>query len=222
MMLAGLTAATVSENRKWADGYSLWSHAARVRPQYWNAHYNEAVELLGAKRYAEAIKSLRRAAELTSDEPAVFEALGRAYDGEGETQNAVTNFKRSIAIDPTMFESLNNLGTTYFRIANFEEAEKNFLAALRLKPQAVEARYNLGLCYERWGKYSEATREFELAVLGAPEDAEAQYQLGLSYEKLGRAEDAISAFQRGLAQVKSQSLSDKIYEALNRVQSARK
>ena len=220
LMLIGLTAATAGENRKWADSYALWSQAARVRPQFWSGHYNAGVELLGRKRYPEALQSLLRAAELTSDEPFLFDALGRAYDGLGDTENAVTNFKQSIALDPTMFESLNNLGTTYFRIGNYEEAEKQFLAALRLKPQAVETRFNLGLCYQRLRRYSEAAREFEWAVHVAPEDAEAHYQLGLSYEKLGRPGDAIGELQQGLSQVKSQDLSDRISEALNRLQSA--
>jgi tetratricopeptide (TPR) repeat protein len=219
-MLIGLTAATARENRKWADSYALWSQAARVRPQFWSGHYNAGVELLSRRRYPEALQSLLRAAELTSDEPFLFDALGRAYDGLGDTENAVANFKQSVALDPTMFESLNNLGTTYFRIGNYEEAEKQFLAALRLKPQAVETRFNLGLCYQRLSRYPEAAREFEWAVHGAPEDAEAHYQLGLSYEKLGRPGDAIGELQRGLSQVKSQDLSDKISEALNRLQSA--
>jgi tetratricopeptide (TPR) repeat protein len=219
LLLIGLTAATARENRKWADSYALWSQAARVRPQYWSGHYNEGVELLGRKRYAEALQRLMRAAELTGDEPFLFDTLGRAYDGLGDTENAITNFKRSIALDPTMFESLNNLGTTYFRVSEYEEAEKQFLAALGLKPQAVETRFNLGLCYQRLGRYPEAAAEFELAVRGAPEDAEAHFQLGLSYEKLGRPDDAIGEFQRGLSQVKSQDLSDQISEGLNRLRS---
>ena len=222
LLLIGLTAATLRENRKWADSYSLWSQAARVRPQLWTGHYNEGIALLEVRRYAEALSSLRRAAQLTSDEAFLFEALGRAYDGLGDTQNAVTNFKQSIAIDPTMFEALNNLGTTYFRIGNYEEAEKQFLAGLRLKPQAVETRFNLGLCYQSLGKYSEAARQFELAVQAEPEDAEAHYQLGLSYEKLGRTSDAIGSLQRGLSQVKSQDLSNRISGALNRLQNAGK
>ena len=59
-----------------------------------------------------------------------------------------------------------------------------------------------------------------MAVQGAPEDADAHYQLGLCYEQLGRTGDAIWVLQRGLSQVKSQDLSDKISEALKRVQSA--
>ena len=123
-----------------------------------------------------------------------------------------------------MFESFNNLGTIYFETSNYPEAERHFLAALKLKPEAAPVRYNLGLCYERWGKYPEAARQFELVIQieGARGDADAQYQLGLCYEKLGRTADAIGVFQRGLSQAKSQDLSDKISEALNRLRSGNK
>jgi tetratricopeptide (TPR) repeat protein len=224
LMLVGLTLATVRENRNWADGYSLWSQAARVRPQFWGGHYNQGLELMRAKRYAEALTSLQRAAQLGPNEPFVFDALGRAYDGLGDTENAVVSYKHSIAMDPAMFESFNNLGTIYFETSNYPEAERHFLAALKLKPEAAPVRYNLGLCYERWGKYPEAARQFELVIEieGARGDADAQYQLGLCYEKLGRTADAIGVFQRGLSQVKSQDLSDKISEALNRLRSGNK
>ncbi len=222
LMLIGLTAATARENRNWADGYSLWSQAVRVRPQFWGGHYNQGLELMRAKRYSEALNSLQRAAQLGPNEPFVFDALGRAYDGLGDTENAVASFKHSIAMDPAMFESFNNLGTIYFENNNYAEAERHFLLALKLKPEAAPVRYNLGLCYERWGKYTEAARQFELVVEGARGDADAQYQLGLCYEKLGRTADAIVALQRGLSQVKSQDLNDRISEALNRLRSASK
>jgi tetratricopeptide (TPR) repeat protein len=217
LLLIGLTAGTARENRSWVDGYSLWTQATRVRPQFWGGHYNQGLELMRAKRYSEALNSLRRAAQLGPNEPFVFDALGRAYKGMGDTENAVASFKHSIAMDPAMFESFNNLGTIYFEINNYAEAERHFLEALNLKPEAAPVRFNLGLCYERWGKYQEASRQFELVIEGAPRDAEAHYQLGLSYEKLGQTAAAIASLQRGLSQAGSQDLSDRISEALARL-----
>ena len=50
LLLIGLTAATVRENRKWTDSYSLWSQAARVRPRLWTGHYNAGIALLEARK----------------------------------------------------------------------------------------------------------------------------------------------------------------------------
>jgi protein O-mannosyl-transferase len=215
MVLAlAFTVGAARENRSWADSYSLWSNVARVRPNYWAAHYNLGLALLDAKRFDEARLSLERAATLKPDEANAVDALGRAYDGMGEGLTAVAAFKRAIDINPEMFESYNNLGTVYFRNKDYALAEANFAAALRLKPETPASRFNLGLCYARQGRYSDATRELERVVQAMPEDAEALYELGVAYQRTGRADDAMRALQRARVLVKSQELANKITEAL--------
>lgn len=218
-VLIGLAFTVVAalENRPWADSYSLWSNVARVRPAYWAAHYNAGLALLDAKRFDEAHASLEQAIALKPDEPNVLAALGRSYDGKGETSSAVTSFKRAIDINPEMFESYNDLGTVYFKNKDYVLAEANFAAALRLKPEASASRFNLGLCYARQGRYSDATRELERVVQATPADAEALYELGLSYERTGRTGDAVRVFQTAGKLAKSQELGDRLAEGLGRL-----
>jgi tetratricopeptide (TPR) repeat protein len=221
VMTLALTGAAALENRPWADSYALWSNVARVRPTYWAAHYNAGLSLLDAKRFDEALASLERATALKPDEPNVHDALGRSYDGKGETSSAVTSFKHAIAINPEMFESYNNLGTVYFKNKDYALAEANFAAALRLNPEASASRFNLGLCYARQGRYSDATRELERVVQAVPSDAEALYELGLSYEGTGRVSDAMCAFQTASKLAKSLELADKLAEGLSRLRGER-
>jgi Flp pilus assembly protein TadD len=217
VMTLALTVSAARENRPWADSYSLWSNVARVRPTYWAAHYNAGLALLDAKRFDEAHASLEQAIALKPDEPNVLAALGRSYDGKGETSSAVTSFKRAIDINPEMFESYNDLGTVYFKNEDYALAEASFAAALRLKPEASASRFNLGLCYARQGRYSDATREFERVVQATPADAEALYELGLSYERTGRASDAVRVFQTAGKLARSQELADRLAEGLGRL-----
>jgi protein O-mannosyl-transferase len=217
VMTLALTVAAALENRPWADSYSLWSNAARVRPTYWAGHYNAGLALLDAKRFDEARVSLERATGLKPDEPNVLDALGRSYDGKGEIATAVTSFKRAIDINPGMFESYNNLGTVYFKSKDYALAEATFAAALRLKPEASASRFNLGLCYARQGRYSDAAREFERVVQAIPNDALALYELGLSYERMGRISDAERVFQAAGKVAKSQELADRLAEGLVRL-----
>ncbi len=217
VMTLALTVAVALENRPWADSYSLWSNVVRVRPTYWAAHYNAGLALLDAKRFDEAHASLEQAIALKPDEPNILAALGRSYDGKGETSSAVTSFKRAIDINPEMFESYNDLGTVYFKNKDYALAEANFAAALRLKPEASASRFNLGLCYARQGRYSDATRELERVVQATSDDALALYELGLSYERTGRASDAVRAFQTAGKLAKSQELADRLAEGLGRL-----
>jgi len=211
------TVAAARENRPWSDSYALWSNVARVRPTYWAAHYNAGLALLDAKRFDEARASLESAAALKPDEPNVADALGRAYDGIGDVSSAVINFKRSIEINPEMFESYNNLGTVYFKNKDYSLAEVNFKAALRLRSQASTSRFNLGLCYARQGRYTDAARELEQVVQRTPKDAEALYELGLAYEHLGRANDAVRAIQEAGRLANSQELASRIAASLSRL-----
>jgi tetratricopeptide (TPR) repeat protein len=212
-----MTIITALENRSWADSYSLWSNVARIRPDYWAAHYNAGLALLDAKRFDEAHSSLEQAIALKPDEPNVLAASGRSYDGKGEASNAVASFKRALEINPEMFEAHNDLGTVYFKNNNFAAAEASFATAVRIKPEAWPSRFNLGLCYARLGRYSDATRELERVVQAAPEDALALYELGLCYERTRRPEDAVRAFQKAGKLSKSQELTDRLAESLARL-----
>ena len=211
------TVLAARENRPWTDSCSLWSNVTRVRPAYWAAHYNAGLALLDAKRFDEARVFLERAIALKPDEPNVLDALGRSYDGKGETSSAVTSFRRAIDINPEMFESYNNLGAVYFKNKDYALAETNFAAALRLKPEASASRFNLGLCYARQGRYIDATRELERVVQATPDDALALYELGLAYERIGRGGDAERIFREAGKLAKSPELADRLAESLGRL-----
>lgn len=216
VLLLLMTAATARENRNWSSAYALWSNAARIRPEFWAAHYNAGLALLEAKQYSEARDALNSAAAVAPGEPTIFDALGRTYTAMGETSKAVESFKHAIEIDPQMFESLNNLGNVYFNSGDYRSAERYYKSSLSLRPQAVASRFNLALCYSRQNRHREAAVELERALEYAPADAEILYELGVAYEQLGRKDDATSAWQRGLSFSKAKEMTDKISESLKR------
>jgi tetratricopeptide (TPR) repeat protein len=213
-LVSALVLATARENKAWSNAYSLWTNAARIRPDFWAAHYNAGLELLNVKRYAEARDSLNRAAQYKPDEPSIYNVLGQVYTGMGETSRAIESFKRALEIDPEMFESLNNLGTIYFNSGDFQIAERYFKSSLALKPQAVAARFNLALCYSRQNRVAEAIPELETCLKFVPEDVEALYELGVTYEKLGRKAEAIKTLERGLLISRTQEQADSKYQSL--------
>jgi tetratricopeptide (TPR) repeat protein len=217
LLLLGIVG-TARENRPWATSYELWSNAARIRPSYWAAHYNEGLALIDAGRYAEAHQALARAAALKPDEAVVFDALGRASEGAGDGAEAEKSFRRALDLDPGLFESLNNLGTLFFTRQDYALAEERFVAALNVRPEAAAVRFNLGMCHSRQGRYDEAAREFERVTRAAP-DAEACYELALAYKRLGRFDDAERALTNGRELTRDQNLVGRIDEQLNRIRS---
>ncbi len=215
VLVIGLTIANALENQPWANSYSLWSNAARVRPGYWAPRYNVGLALLDSRRFDEARDELERAASLKPDDPEVFDALGRAYEGMGDTAAAISSFEHALALDPSMVESLNNLGTAYFKRSDFPAAEKYFAAALAINPRASTALFNLGLCYSREGRSGDAIRQLErVRDLGFADDV-TYYELGLAYEQVGRLADAVAALERAREITRSQDLAGRVLERLN-------
>jgi tetratricopeptide (TPR) repeat protein len=220
VILISFTSVTARENLSWRDSYSLWSNVARIRPGSWAAHYNTAIALLDMKRYGEAREALERTARIESGEACIFDALGRAAAAMGDKAAAIKSFEYALELEPELFESLNNLGTVYFKSGDFKSAEKYFSLSLRKKPQAVASRYNLALCYSRQGRYAEAVAELDRALQYTPEDAEILYELGLAQEKLGRIDEATSALELGLSLTRNEVLAGKITENLSRIKKA--
>jgi tetratricopeptide (TPR) repeat protein len=217
LLILLMTVGTMRENRNWVSAEALWAQAARVRPGFWAPHYNLGLALFDAKRYAEARDALAKAAILAPNEPAIFNSLGQTYTMMGEPSQAIENFRRSIEIDPGMFEAINNLGTIYFNSGDYKSAERYFKSALALRPRATAFHYNLGLCYSRLGSYSQAVPELEGALEFAPNDSAILYELGLAYERLGRRSDAIKALQQALSFSKATEQSDSIAESLKQI-----
>jgi Flp pilus assembly protein TadD len=217
LLLLGIVG-TAGENRHWVNSYELWLNAARIRPSYWAAHYNEGLALIDAGRYAEAHEALARAVALKPDEAVVFDALGRASENAGDGAEAEKSFRRALDLDPELFESLNNLGTLFFTRQDYALAEERFVAALKARPEAAGVRFNLGMCHSRQGRYDEAAREFERVTRAAP-DAEACYELALACARLGRFDDAERALTNGRELTRDQDLVGRIDEQLSRIRS---
>lgn len=222
LILISFTALAARENRPWADSFSVWSNAAKVRPEYWAPHYNAGLALLDRKRSDEAQAFLDRAAKLKPDEPGIFDALGRACRLNGDAEGAKANFNRALSINPRMIESLNNLGTVYFDEGDYATAEKFFREALGVNPRAPAVEFNLARCYLRQNRFSESIGAFERYLPSFPDDAEAHYELGLAYDGAGRKSDAISSLQSGISIARSQELKDKITEELARIRGERR
>jgi tetratricopeptide (TPR) repeat protein len=209
----------IRENAAWANSYSLWSKAARVRPDYWAAHYNAGLALLDNKRFDEARTSLETAARLGPSEATVFDALGRAHAATGDLESASSSFEHAIKLDPALYQAYNNLGQVRFEEKNYPEAARNFERALQVNPAAVASRFNLALCYARQARLAEAEQQFRLVLESARGDAEAYYQLGLVCERQGELTQAKAAFESGLSRAGSPGLARLLEESLSRIAS---
>ena len=114
------------------------------------------------------------------------------YFSEGKTDIALDELKRSIAIDPTLFESHNLRGLIYLRMNEYELAEDGFRQALVLNPKAATVQHNYGLLLCQQGRTAAAVEKFGAALANPAYNERAKTWMlqGLCQAKAGQIQAA--------------------------------
>ena len=128
-----------------------------------------------------------------------YSNLGRIYDRMGRLDEAIAEYKRSIAIDPNIAMAHSNLGAAYTSKNMFDDAISECRKAIAIKPNFAMAHYNLGIAYDKKGTLDAAIAEYERALAINPRYAEALNNLGDTYQKKGRLDTAIILYKKALS-----------------------
>lgn len=126
-----------------------------------------AQELANKGQRAEALVELNKIATSTDFDPIGFYNLGNAFARLGESDAAVTAYRRAIEQRKGAYSrAYNNLGVVLLRAGRWDEAYDAFIAALKLENfRYAEASYNLGRLYAVRGQNDLATREWRRALV---------------------------------------------------------
>ncbi len=124
--------------------------------------------------------------------------LGVLASGTGKNDQAVTEFKRAIELDPTTDEAYIGLAQTYTKLNKLDDAEKTFQRLIELRPQYYRGYNALGAFYLQQAQYDKAAQMFLKASDLAPQSYRVHISLGAAYLYLGRDADAITMFERSI------------------------
>jgi len=126
-------------------------------------------------------------------------ALGYAYEyNKGMLDEAISEYKHALAINPNYFKAHNNLGVAYAKKGMLDEAISEYKKTLAIKPRYVDAHNNLGVAYSRKGMFDEAIAEYKRALSLKPRYPEAHFNLGNAYDKMKSFDKAIAEYKRAL------------------------
>jgi tetratricopeptide (TPR) repeat protein len=131
-------------------------------------------------------------------------ALGRGIDSfmAGNYDNAIREFKRTIALAPytaNSFNAFDYMATAQMKNGKPADAEKTYKQAIKIFPSADGLHLNLGNLLFAEGRYEEATEHYAIAVKINPTDSENRYSLGQGYLASGKYDDAEAQFQKVIA-----------------------
>lgn len=83
---------------------------------------------------------------------------------KGETEKAIDQFKRAIALHPNFGLALNELGVQYLKRGELDKAAEAFTKVLQLAPDAPEPSLNYGIVLLNQKKFAEAETQLRTAL----------------------------------------------------------
>jgi serine/threonine-protein kinase len=173
--------------------YSL-AHAG-VGEAYWQMYeHTRDRHLVG-----QALEACQRAVSLGAGQAAGRACLGMVYNGTGEYELAVQQFRQAVELEPTSDAAHRGLAAAYDRLRKPKEAEETYRRAIALRPQ-YWAGYNwMGAFYYFQGRYAEAAEMFRKVVSLAPDSfrgysnlCAAEAAQGLYVQSLGACERSVA------------------------------
>jgi tetratricopeptide (TPR) repeat protein len=140
----------------------------------------------------------RRAVDVTRDNYLAYNNLGFYLSSQGRVAEAMTNYAKSLQINPNYEDALNNMGYALANQKKHAEAIPYYEAALRVRPGHVEVHNNLGNALSEVGRLDEAIAHYDFVLKVKPDHADAHNNLGIALAMKGRLDEAIPHFKAAI------------------------
>ncbi len=125
--------------------------------------------------------------------------MGNVAFGTGRYEEAVTQYQRSLDLDPNEDYALGQLADAYQKLGHLAAAEVAYKKAISVRPN-YWAVYNwLGVFYTNQSRYNEASEMFSKVIELAPDNYRGYSNLGGTYVYEGRYSDAIEMLKKSIA-----------------------
>jgi len=117
---------------------------------------------------------------------------------DGREDDAITQFRKVLELDPDFPLARHNLGMVLDKTGRVDEAIVQYQRTLEIKPNDVDAQNNLGIALLKKGRADEAINHFQQILQINPAYAEAQYNLGNAFWDKRMTDEAIAHFRKAL------------------------
>jgi len=136
-----------------------------------------------------------RTADTKKADPAALFQRGEQALKENRLQEAESDFRQVLQVDPQAGPAYANLGVVYMRRKQWAKALQTLNKARELMPNVPGIRLNIGLTYYRRNEFLKAIPPFESVVREQPEALQPRYLLGLCYFFAERWADAAATLE---------------------------
>ena len=172
--MLGLSESRIGDTEK---AEKAFNEALRIDPDHMKSLLNLSRILIEKGRYDEAIANLNHAGEVDGNSPEVQRLMGRTYNAQHKTDEAIDSYKRAIALDPTDAWSMNNLGFILIQKDRASDAVPLLTKAVELQKNVPTFHNNLGMALEKTEQFKAAASEYKDALAADPNNTKAKSNL---------------------------------------------
>ncbi len=196
--MAAMAAANMDANDDTSAAELLQSASARA-PNSPEVLAQQAHLQLKHGRFADALRTARRAVKFGQHLPEAWQALGRACAVEKRTDESFRAFNRALQLAPDDVETLTDYGEALARYGRFKQAKTMLRRALRIAPRSPRPLRILGAQLATRARTpkerQEAAALLQRAIDAAPRGTDQRYHLGMLRLREGRITDAMEQFK---------------------------
>jgi len=140
--------------------------------------------------WSDSITLFRQAVEVTKDNYAAENCLGKAYEKIGNSAGALACYELSVQTEPRFPSSQFNLAMALLERRQTAEALEHLQIAAALEPRDADIQYDLGIYFSQHDSWTNAFVCFSNSVSVRPDFAPAQLAMGGAMANLGRVSGA--------------------------------
>lgn len=130
--------------------------------------------------------------------PEVLGNLGTIELKSGNTELGIELLKKSISVDPTQCNFLNNLGNGLLDLVNPHEAFFYFETALKINPSSSELLYNKARALKLLNRNEDAIEALKSSIQCNPKNYLAYMNLGFLLNEQGQFQEAIKSYNSAI------------------------
>jgi tetratricopeptide (TPR) repeat protein len=178
---------------------SLWAPSDRrreTRVRYAKTLADQGRLLLARGDVDAAVGVLEAAAGLAPDVHHVRHNLGAAYDRTGRIEEAMSEYRRSIALDPGAAMSYRNVYVILRDRGELKEARRHLETAWRLEREEVGDLLDLAVLHEQMAEPDRAEALYLKAQRFDPESREVEVAYADFLSRAERHDEALAFYQR--------------------------
>ena len=113
-----------------------------------------------------------------------YSHLGTAYNDQGNMTLAISEYNKSLELDPNDVQTINDRGNVYAKQGNYAKAIVDFTKAIEMSPNFAEPYYDRGLVLSIQGNFTQAIADYSKAIELNPHFADAYNNRAVSYFQL--------------------------------------